>query len=58
MIVDRGKGKTVYIRYRDPISLERQVLNINNIYPYCFVEDESAPYIDAISKEAGYTGLY
>ncbi len=58
MIVDRGKGKTVYIRYRDPITLERQKKTINNIYPYCFVEDESAPYIEAVSKEGGYTGLY
>ena len=58
MIVDRGKGKTVYIRYRDPKTLDRQVMTINDIYPYCFVEDESAPYIDAISKESGYTGLY
>ena len=58
MIVDRGKGKTVIIRYRDPETLDRKEERISNIYPYCFVEDESAQYIEAISKEAGYTGLY
>lgn len=58
MIVERGKGKTVYIRYRDPTTLERQMLTIKDIYPYCFVEDESAEWIDAVAKEPGYQGIY
>ena len=58
MIVERGKGKNVYIRYRDPETLERQMLNIRDIYPYCFVEDESAEWIDAVAKEPGYRGIY
>ena len=58
MIVERGSGKTVYIRYRDPETLERQTMTINDINPYCFVKDEDAEWIDAVGKEAGYEGIY
>lgn len=58
MIVDRGSGKTIYIRYRNPETLERVQESISDVYPYCFVEDESAEYIEAVSKESGYKGIY
>ena len=57
MNVERGRGKIVNIRYRDPKTLERKTHKISDIYPYCFVKDEDAKYISAVSKQAGYTGV-
>ncbi len=38
MIVERGRGREVLVRYRDE-NRERQTLSINAYFPYCFVPD-------------------
>ena len=57
MIVDRGRGRRVMVRYRDA-ERKRHEETISHLYPYCFVEDESAEWIDAIAKEKGFRGMY
>ena len=57
MIVEHLKGRTVLIRYRDE-NRNRKELKVKDIKPFCYVEDESAKWIEATEKESGYTGLY
>jgi len=57
MIVERGRGRNVIVRYRDA-DTERKTLTINNYYPYGFVHDDDAHLLDAASKESGYEGVY
>ena len=57
MIVERGRGRAVHIRYRDQDG-ERQTLIERDYYPYCFVETADLHLFDAVYKEDGYTGLY
>jgi DNA polymerase elongation subunit (family B) len=57
MIVEQGKGREVIIRYRDENDV-RKVIKDNDHWPYAFVTDESAKWIQAVRKEAGYEGLY
>ena len=73
MIVERGRGRDVLIRYRDE-QRQRQTLTINNYFPYCFVPDigedkylfkSEGGYLYAshndygvLKTERGYTGLY
>ena len=57
MIVERGRGRAVHIRYRDQDG-ERQTLIERDCYPYCFVETADQDIFDAVYKEDGFTGLY
>lgn len=56
MIVERVKGRTILIRYRE--GRERKEMRIGDVHPYCFVRDGDAEYIPAYAKEKGYKGLY
>jgi len=58
LIVDKLRGKAVSIRYRDPKTKERKSVSHSNYYPYFFVADESAEYIESVGKETGYKGVY
>ena len=57
MIVERGRGREVIVRYRDKND-ERTTLKLNESWPYCFVETEHAGLFNAVRKEDGYTGTY
>ena len=57
MIVERGRGRAVHIRYRDTDG-NRQTTVERNCYPYCFVETSAQDIFDAVAKEDGYLGLY
>ena len=57
MIVERGRGRAVHIRYRDQDG-KRQTLIERDYYPYCFVETADQDIFDAVYREDGYTGLY
>lgn len=57
MIVDRGRGTAVHIRYRDEKG-NRQVLIERDIQPYCFVRTLDAHLFTAAIKEDGFRGLY
>ena len=58
MIVERERGKTVLIRRRDPVTLERIEERISDVYPYCFVQTEVAPVVDCLAKKDGFKGVY
>ena len=57
MIVEQGRGREVIIRYRDKEG-NRKVMLEKDYWPYAFVEDESAKWVQAVRKETGYKGLY
>jgi len=57
MIVERGRGREVIIRYRDD-DRKRQTLKVKGFYPYGFVHDDEAHLFDAIKKESGHRGVY
>ena len=60
MIVDRGKGRKVVVRYRDPETRERQVETISNHYPYFFVEKKEMPVGDPgwdLARSEGVIGV-
>ena len=57
MIVERGRGRDVHIRYRDEKG-DRKVVKETNYWPYCFVETEHHELFTAVKKEDGYKGLY
>ena len=57
MIVDRGRGTAVHIRYRDDEG-NRQMLIERDINPYCFVETQYKDHFPAARKQDGFEGLY
>ena len=61
MIIDRGVGREVIIRYRDA-DKQRQEMRITDQYPYFFIGLESAKYVQqtegVIRVEGGYEGVY
>ena len=57
MIIERGRGRDVIVRGRQPDG-SRYQKSIKGYWPYCFVRDEDAEWIDCVRKEPGYTGLY
>ena len=57
MIVERGRGRDIIVRGRTPEG-ERYQRSITGYWPYCFVRDEDAEFIDCVRQEPGYTGLY
>jgi DNA polymerase elongation subunit (family B) len=57
MIVERGRGRDIIVRGRTPEG-ERYQKSITGYWPYCFVRDEDAEFIDCVRQESGYTGLY
>tara|TARA_R100000995_G_C3484342_1_gene126227 strand:- start:342 stop:2558 length:2217 start_codon:yes stop_codon:yes gene_type:complete len=56
MIVTRGKGCDVRVRYRDE-NRERKTLTINE-RPYFFVRSGESHLCNAVSRERGHVGLY
>lgn len=59
MIVERGRGNAVRVRYRDEAGERVEVTLGKNMRPYIFVKDADAYRMtESISKEAGYRGLY
>ena len=57
MIVEHGRGRDVIVRGRQPDGTRYQK-SIKGYWPYCFVRDEDAEWIECVRKEPGYTGLY
>lgn len=57
MIVERGRGRAVHIRYRDDRGHRQEIVE-RDFYPYCFVETEHKSAFHGVLKEDGYTGLY
>ena len=56
-MVDKTGHKRVTVRYRDPQTLERKVDKLT-MFPYVFVEDRDAEFVECMQKEEGYVGLY
>jgi len=57
MIVERGRGRAVHIRYRDDRGHRKEIVE-RDYRPYCFVETEHRNKFDWVAQEDGYTGLY
>lgn len=56
MIVDAVGRNNVVVRHRDANG-KRVETTITDFYPYCYVEDESADYVEG-AKERGYKGVF
>ena len=56
MIVDAVGRNGVLVRHRDSEG-KRVETTITDFYPYCYVEDESADYVEG-TKEQGYEGVF
>ena len=56
VIVDRGKGRHVIVRYRDAETLERKTLDIKDHYPYFFASRDEMPLGDPGWDEARERG--
>ncbi len=56
MIVDAVGRNNVVVRHRDANG-KRVETTITDFYPYCYVEDESADYVEG-AKEQGYKGVF
>ena len=56
MIVTRGRGCDVKVRYRDENNLRKSVTFTER--PYFFVKSEDSYLCDAIAKERAHVGLY
>ena len=54
MIVDAVGRNNVVVRHRDANGVVETT--ITDFYPYCYVEDESAEYIEG--HEQGYEGVF
>lgn len=57
MIITKSRGRQVVVRHRDSEG-QRITTKIDQYRPYFFVRDEDASLIPAVSKEAGYEGVY
>ncbi len=58
MIIESMGRRKVRIRYRNAKN-ERKVYDIDDVWPFCFVESKHADQFDAVSKEKlGYYGVY
>ena len=58
MIIDRKGRCGVSVRRRDPETLDRIEEHINDIQPFGFVLTQESLYLNASSKQDGYTGVY
>lgn len=59
MIVERGRGRSVLIRYRDPVTLQRKQETIQQ-HPYFFVHRDEMPLDDegwVYAKEQGVSSV-
>jgi DNA polymerase elongation subunit (family B) len=59
VIIERGRGRNVLIRYRDPVSLQRKQETIQQ-HPYFFVQRDEMPLDDegwAYAKEQGVSSV-
>jgi DNA polymerase elongation subunit (family B) len=58
MIVERGRGSEVIVRYRDEKGYRVEKRLGKGMKPYCFVKEKEAWKARGTKIEGGYTGLY
>lgn len=60
MLVEQLRGRSVKVRFRDPVSDERQERTISSVRPYLFIESSAVGGQPRrwISEEDGYRGVY
>ena len=59
MIVNRGKGREIIVRYRDNEGNRVQKKLGNEINPYCFIRDSDINKVNGyVKSEGGFKGVY